>query len=69
MSKSNGSYRTEPLRLELLKRGWSQRQLATLAGVSQKTVSDVLRGQNQFPPTVQKIAAALRVPMRDLVRG
>jgi transcriptional regulator with XRE-family HTH domain len=60
------------LKLLRLSRGWSQRQLADKAEMSQSTI--VLlekRGKNErfHPSTVRKLAEALEVDPAELIRG
>ncbi len=51
--------------------GWVTEQIREHFGedesVSQATVSHVLTGKNQHPPTVKKVADVLGVPMEDLL--
>lgn len=56
-------YRIRPLRLE---RGWSQEQLATIAGLSTRTVQRIENGEQASLETLTAIAAALGVQVRDL---
>ncbi|CAI0900449.1 TPA: helix-turn-helix domain-containing protein [Serratia marcescens] len=56
-------YRIRPLRLE---KGWSQEQLATIAGLSTRTVQRIENGEQASLETLTAIAAALGVQVRDL---
>lgn len=56
-------YRIRPLRLE---KGWSQEQLATIAGLSIRTVQRIENGEQASLETLTAIAAALGVQVRDL---
>jgi len=51
--------------------GWVADQIRERFGdeesVSQATISHVLTGKNQHPPTVKKVADVLDVPMEDLL--
>ncbi|HEX6786942.1 MAG TPA: helix-turn-helix transcriptional regulator [Acidimicrobiales bacterium] len=47
----------------------SQRDLAKLAGVSTATIVKAEKGQDVFPSTVRKLAAALGVAPRELLDG
>ncbi len=49
-------YRIRPLRLE---KGWSQEQLATIAGLSTRTVQRIENGEQASLETLTAIAAAL----------
>jgi transcriptional regulator with XRE-family HTH domain len=68
-------YDFEKLRRKLMilgkSQGWVAEQIRERFGeaesVTQATVSYVLTGQNQNPPTVKKVADVLGVPMEDLV--
>ncbi|HGE8275693.1 TPA: helix-turn-helix domain-containing protein [Serratia marcescens] len=56
-------YRIRPLRLE---KGWSQEQLATIAGLSTRTVQRIENGEQASLETLTATAAALGVQVRDL---
>ncbi|BEM86669.1 DNA-binding protein [Serratia marcescens] len=56
-------YRIRPLRLE---KGWSQEQLATIAGLSTRTVQRIENGEQASLETLTAIAAALGVQVSDL---
>jgi transcriptional regulator with XRE-family HTH domain len=56
-------YRIRPLRLE---KGWSQEQLATVAGLSTSTVQRIENGEQASLETLTAIAAALGVQVSDL---
>ncbi|EMF6667215.1 TPA: helix-turn-helix domain-containing protein [Serratia marcescens] len=56
-------YRIRPLRLE---KGWSQEQLATVAGLSTRTVQRIENGEQASLETLTAIAAALGVQVSDL---
>ncbi|SVK54127.1 anaerobic benzoate catabolism transcriptional regulator [Acinetobacter baumannii] len=56
-------YRIRPLRLE---KGWSQEQLATIAGLSTRTVQRIENGEQASLETLTAIAAALDVQVSDL---
>lgn len=56
-------YRIRPLRLE---KGWSQGQLATITGLSTRTVQRIENGEQASLETLTAIAAALGVQVRDL---
>lgn len=47
----------------------SQRDLAKLAGVSPATIVKAEKGEDIYPSTVRKLAAALGVRPRDLLDG
>jgi len=50
--------------------GLTQRQLASLAGTGQHTISKLERSERgAYPQTLQKLAVALRVSPADLVEG
>lgn len=56
-------YRIRPLHLE---KGWSQEQLATIAGLSTRTVQRIENGEQASLETLTAIAAALGVQVSDL---
>ncbi|HGM7113487.1 TPA: helix-turn-helix domain-containing protein [Serratia marcescens] len=56
-------YRIRPLRLE---KGWSQEQLATIAGLSTRTVQRIENGEQASLETLTTIAAALGVQVSNL---
>lgn len=56
-------YRIRPLRLE---KGWSQEQLAAIAGLSTRTVQRIENGEQASLETLTAIAAALGVQVSDL---
>jgi transcriptional regulator with XRE-family HTH domain len=60
-------HRLRPLRLE---RAMTQEELAAAAGVSPGTVNRLERmpGRPVSPPTVRKLAGALKVPVTTLTR-
>jgi transcriptional regulator with XRE-family HTH domain len=47
-------------------RGFTQRELAAEAGISEVTVARLETGHSSTPPTARKIAKALRVSVADL---
>ncbi len=58
------------VQVERRRRGWSQAQLASQAGLDRTYVSAVERGrQNLTVGAVLKLAVALRVPLRQLLVG
>lgn len=53
---------------ELAQRGWSQRQLAKKAGVSQAAISRVMAGENRPGPALcEGLAKALDLPMATVL--
>ncbi|MER5132350.1 helix-turn-helix domain-containing protein [Serratia marcescens] len=56
-------YRIRPLRLE---KGWSQEQLATIAGLSTRTVQRIENGEQASLETLTAIAATLGVQVSNL---
>lgn len=56
------------LRKQRLARGWSQRDLATAAGVRAATIVDAEGGRRPYPSTIRKIATALDVRPTDIAR-
>ena len=56
-------YRIRPLRLE---KGWSQEQLAAIAGLSTRTVQRIENGEQASLETLTAIAAARGVQVSDL---
>ncbi|HEM7573748.1 TPA: helix-turn-helix domain-containing protein [Serratia marcescens] len=56
-------YRIRPLRLE---KGWSQEQLATIAGLSTRIVQRIENGEQASLETLTAIAAALGVQVSNL---
>jgi transcriptional regulator with XRE-family HTH domain len=57
------------LRSTRQRQGFTQRQLASLAGLGQETVSKLERSERgAYPQTLQKLAAALEVSTANLVR-
>ncbi|NSL15343.1 helix-turn-helix domain-containing protein [Serratia marcescens] len=56
-------YRIRPLRLA---KGWSQEQLATIAGLSTRTVQRIENGEQASLETLTAISAALGVQVSDL---
>lgn len=56
-------YRIRQLRLE---KGWSQEQLATIAGLSTRTVQRIENGEQASLETLTAIAAALGLQVSDL---
>lgn len=59
----------ERLREERKLRGWSQKQLAVKAGVSQTTIADIERGRNQGSTFLPNIAKALDLTVEELIKG
>jgi transcriptional regulator with XRE-family HTH domain len=57
------TYRIRQLRLE---KGWSQEQLATIAGLSTRTVQRIENGEQASLETLTAIAAALGLQVNDL---
>lgn len=57
------TYRIRQLRLE---KGWSQDQLATIAGLSTRTVQRIENGEQASLETLTAIAAALGLQVSDL---
>ncbi|MFJ7498743.1 helix-turn-helix domain-containing protein [Serratia grimesii] len=57
------TYRIRQLRLD---KGWSQEQLATIAGLSTRTVQRIENGEQASLETLTAIAAALGVQVSDL---
>ncbi|MGQ8705739.1 helix-turn-helix domain-containing protein [Serratia sp. TSA_198.1] len=57
------TYRIRQLRLE---KGWSQEQLATIAGLSTRTVQRIENGEQGSLETLTAIAAALGLQVNDL---
>lgn len=57
------TYRIRQLRLE---KGWSQEQLATVAGLSTRTVQRIENGEQASLETLTAIAAALGLQVSDL---
>ncbi|QUY50028.1 helix-turn-helix domain-containing protein [Serratia plymuthica] len=57
------TYRIRQLRLE---KGWSQEQLATIAGLSTRTVQRIENGEQASLETLTAIAAALGLQVSDL---
>jgi transcriptional regulator with XRE-family HTH domain len=59
---------TSPLMIQKLRlqRGWSQEQLAELAGLSVRTVQRIERGRNPSAESLKAIAAVLDVDFGDL---
>jgi putative transcriptional regulator len=52
---------------ELARRDWRDKRLAELSGVSRVTLSAIRSGKSVAPNTAQKIAAALNVPLEELL--
>jgi transcriptional regulator with XRE-family HTH domain len=52
----------------IAQRGWSQRELATVAGISPGAVGDILEGESSSLRTATKVAAAFGVDLADLMR-
>ena len=61
-------YRYDVDRIEekRLAKGWSRHQLGLAAGLSNKTITQILRGKS-MPRSVAKVAAALGLDLADLV--
>lgn len=57
------TYRIRQLRLE---KGWSQEQLASIAGLSTRTVQRLENGEQASLETLSAIAAALELRIGDL---
>ena len=55
------------LTLELIKREWTQKQLAENAGISANTVSFIMCGKSILATTAHKIAKALNLPIEQLL--
>ncbi|MFC3912489.1 2TM domain-containing protein [Pseudaeromonas sharmana] len=49
-----------------LQRGWSQEQLATLTGLSIRTIQRIERGQNPGLDSLMALAAVFEVPVSEL---
>ncbi len=50
--------------------GWSRKDLAKRAGVSQQTIMMVENGKTTpKPETLQKLANAMRIDVREITRG
>jgi transcriptional regulator with XRE-family HTH domain len=63
-------YRAQLIAEDMAAKGWTKRQLATRAGVSDMTVIRFLRGDSQTAPTAKRLANALgRSIHRYLVRA
>lgn len=60
-------YERQPLRMAQMKRGWTNQELARRSGVSDMTITRVMRGDPISPKTMKKIADALNVDLGDLV--
>lgn len=56
------------LELELVRRGWSQAELARIVGVSQPAISLFLRGRKVPPRLAARIAQAFGLALDDVVR-
>ena len=66
---TNRSITLSYLRQRRQTKGWSQRELGRLAGVSPGTVYRLENGlRGAYPVTLRKLAAALGVSPADLVR-
>lgn len=60
----------EALRAALLRRGWTQAQLAEAVGVSAQSVTNWLKGKDfPRPPTLLKLAASLQLSYDELMEG
>ncbi|CAI1543573.1 anaerobic benzoate catabolism transcriptional regulator [Serratia quinivorans] len=59
------TYRIRQLRLE---KGWSQEQLATIAGLSTRTVQRIENGEQASLETLTAIAAAMGLQIGDLYK-
>ena len=55
------------LAYELARRGWRQKKLVELTGLSKATISAMACGKTVAPDTAQKIAAALGMALEDLI--
>ncbi len=65
----SGCHSVPGLRAARLRRNVSQRQLASMAGVSYANISRLENGHNRAQgETVVKLAAALRCPWRELLK-
>ena len=54
------------IRMRRLQKGWSQEQLADMAGVSTRTVQRLERGAKASPETLKCLAAVLETDFTDL---
>lgn len=54
------------LKIELMKRGMTQNQLAEMCGLSRATISNILCGRSCNDKTGYKIAQALGMEIEDL---
>lgn len=54
------------LRIELLKREMTQKELSDISGVSRATISGIVCGRSCSRDTAEKIATALKVPLSKL---
>ena len=55
------------IRAERARRAWSQRELASMAGISVRTLQAAERGQTIKASTLEGLARALRVSVRSLI--
>ena len=59
----------DKLRQLRVDKGWSQRQLAQMAGVTQTTVWKIEHGGGANPATLKKLGDVLGVRASELLRG
>jgi putative transcriptional regulator len=57
------------LAAEMARRGWRDKRLAELAGVSRGTVSAIRCGKTSSRTTAQKIAAAFDMPLEQIIEA
>ena len=48
-------------------KGLAKKDLAEKAGISPGTYTQILAGENHYPPTIKKIADALALEMEDIL--
>ncbi len=57
---------TEKIEKARVINGLAKKDLARKAGISPGTYTQVLRGENHYPPTIKKIADALGLEMEEV---
>jgi len=59
------------IKMEMLKKGWSQRRLAAASNVSLSAVSRLLKLRSKKPDTstLQKLSLSLGIPLGELVEA
>ena len=57
------------LRRELFKQGVTQKQLASMTGISRATINGICKGRSCSSTTAQKIAAALNILIDELLEA